>query len=179
MSTRPRRRALGEEGVTLVELILYSMITMLVLSGLTMIFINMWNAQSDVETVTHSTARGQQVGAQIERAVRNAEAVQVSDAGRTLRVHTTLGGGLACQAWSVDDGTLYIDSGTGPLAASGSWGDWAEWGRDLVNVPGTEFFAGDASGLSYAFRFTTTGAPVDIAGEAHARSSTGGTAPCW
>jgi hypothetical protein len=177
MTTSNRRgNARDEEGITLVEQIVVMAVTLIVLGGLALVFINMWRAQSNVDSTTFSTARGQQIGEQIERAVRNAEAVRVDDGGNTLRVHTRLPGAAACQAWSVSGSDLRVASGMGPL---GSPTTWAAWTSNLAPLPSGAHFTGDADGLEYAFRFQTSGAPVDISGESYARTASDVSAPCW
>lgn len=170
-----------DAGLSLIELIIYVVLASVILGGMATILINSWSTQQDVQTTTQATNRGQLIGQSIERAVRNAEAFDVSPDGTMLRVHTTLGGDRACQAFWFTGGAAYMTSSAGPLPAATTVAWPAPWiPGGVVQNGSTAFFVQDNFALTYTFDIETESAPVRFEGDVSQRTpETGATTPCW
>lgn len=175
---RNRDAGPDDAGLSLIELIIVVVVMGILSGAIVMILVNSWNTQQDVNSTTVATNEGQVYASSIERAVRNAEAIEVTG-GSVLKVRTTLAGARQCQSFR-----FVASAGAGDAAylASGSsapaWG--GAWIREKAAVIGGQpyfAFAGDA--VTYAFRITTDSAPVLFQGRVAARNTLGGGAPCW
>ncbi|NLP85899.1 hypothetical protein HF576_18875 [Microbacterium sp. CFH 90308] len=170
----------SDAGITLVELIIYVLVSSTLLLATAMILINSVNAQRDVLSMSEATARGQAMGATIERALRNAVAVDVATdpTGATLRVHTSLAGALECQGFVFSGGDARTALSDSALSAPSGW---TVWESGILPSGAEAFFTPDDAGVAYAFEIATDAAPVRIAGETATRInvSAGVTAPCW
>ncbi|WP_045299046.1 type IV pilus modification PilV family protein [Microbacterium trichothecenolyticum] len=109
----------------------------------------------------------------------NALDFDVDDAtGTELRVRTSLGGNLACQASLLKDGDARFTTSSGALPALAS--DWARWENGIAQYASTPFFVENGDVVTYTFDIETDSAPVRFSGEAAARSTaTGVSLPCW
>lgn len=173
------RRAEAEAGLSLIELIIYILLASVLLSAMALILANSWRTQEDVTSVTQATNRGQVMGSAIERAMRNALDFDVDDAtGTELRVRTSLGGSLACQAFLLQDGQARLSVSSAAIPAISS--NWADWASGIAQNGSTPFFVENGDTVSYTFDIETDSAPVRFSGEAAARSTaTGVSSPCW
>ncbi|MDR7190286.1 Tfp pilus assembly protein PilW [Microbacterium sp. BE35] len=169
----------GDAGLSLIELIIYILLSSLLLSAMAVVLVNSWSTQKDVASVTQATNRGQVIGSAIERAMRNALDFDVDDAtGTELRVRTSLGGNLACQAFLLKDGDARFTTSSGALPTLAS--DWARWENGIAQYASTPFFVENGDVVTYTFDIETDSAPVRFSGEAAARSTaTGVSSPCW
>ena len=142
-----------------------------------MILINSWRTQEAVLSETEATNRGQLVSSAIERAVRNALALEVTG-GSTLRVHTSLGASRACQGFGLGGDVATMTQNAGPLGAT--WPEWQD-GIDAIpgELPGDALLHADGATVTYAFEIPTDAAPVRFVGTVSARNPTGVTSPCW
>ncbi|WP_193596362.1 PilW family protein [Microbacterium sp. YJN-G] len=167
----------GDAGVTLVELIIGMLIGTVVLGVSVLIFANSLQTQATVTSVTQATNEGQIVASTIERAVRNADFIDVSADQRTLQVQTSLGGALTCQGFHLDGDTIRMTLRSTPLGDPALWPAW----QDGVAAHGSDPFVARAGrGVVYAFDMTTDATPVLFTGEASLRSiSTGQARTCW
>ena len=166
-----------DEGVTLVELILYMIIGSLVASVIVMVLVNTFRAQSNVVSETSATTRGQLVASTLERSMRNALAYSVSSDGSTLLVRTSLDNYLVCQGFALSStsGAQFIQTSSS-LPASSTWPVWQSGVTQHGSMP---FITQTLNGVSYSFDVTTDSSPVHIAGTTTARNLTGVTSPCW
>jgi prepilin-type N-terminal cleavage/methylation domain-containing protein len=170
----------ADSGLSLIELIVVVVITGIVLGAVATIFVNSWRTQEEVLRVSEATNRGQLVTSAVERAVRNAVAVDVVSAGggTALRVKTTLGGSLGCQGFFLVDGGSHWTTSAGALSATPA--DWPEWTDGVEQQGATPFFTLTAEGaVEYAFDVETESAPVRFNGEVSPRSLAEGSSPCW
>lgn len=166
-----------DDGISLIELIVYVLIASVLLLATAAILSNSWSTQRNVTNVTNATNRGQVMTSTIERAMRNAIAFDVSVDGSTLLVHTSLTGSLACQGFSLVTGESRMSLSPTALGASSTW---PVWQPGVAQRGSTPFFAETGTTVAYTFDITTTAAPVRFAGQAAARSAaTGVSAPCW
>jgi Tfp pilus assembly protein PilE len=170
-----------DAGIGLIELIVAIVISGLILAGIATILARSWLTQESVTSVTQATTRGQLVSAAIERAVRNALYIQVSDSGRLLQVSTSLSGNLKCQGFRLSG-----DSGGSARFATDStsldaWSTWPIW-EEGISVQGTAPFFDDsvAGVISYSFQIATESAPVKFSGDVLPRSiQEGDNDSCW
>ncbi len=173
-----KRQHDDESGISLIELIVYVLLSSIIVVSTAMILVNSWTTQRDVTSTTEATNRGQAMGSTIERAIRNALDFEVSTDGTELRVRTSLTGTLRCQGFLLVDGTarMTISSGALPTAATG----WPLWDTGVARDGVTPYFSATGQQIAYAFKITTDSAPVRITGEASTRSTpTGVSSPCW
>lgn len=168
----------SDEGVSLIELIVYVLLSSLVLIATSSILINSWLTQQTVTSVSEATNRGQSMGQTIERAMRNGLDFDVSADGTELRVRTSLGGSLTCQGFRLTAGQARIAQSAGALPASSA--SWTIWQPGVVQNGATDFFVAAGARVTYTFDLATESASVRFMGEASTRSAaTGVSAPCW
>lgn len=171
------RLGADERGLSLIELVVAILLSGILSIVIASILANSWQTQEDVVTVTAGTDRGQVLGAAIERAVRNAVAVEVLNGGTVLRTRTTLDGALACQGFVLTDGEARWSSSTSLLGSSAGWPIW----KDGIAQRGTTpFFVQELDGtVAYTFDIKTESSPVRFAGEVSPRSLSVGSSSCW
>ncbi|WOQ70428.1 hypothetical protein RYJ27_04255 [Microbacterium limosum] len=170
--------ASDDAGITLIEVILYVLLSSLILIAVSMILITSLNTQRDVAGVTEATSRGQGMGAVIERALHNGLAFDVSADGTQLRVRTSLEGNLECQAFLLTDGQARMTQSASAIPSDPS--TWSNWEQNVLPDGAAPYFDATGSSVSYSFTIATDSAPVRISGQAAVRAvATGVTAPCW
>jgi len=124
-----RRRAHGDEGMSLVELIVYMVLTVLLGGLVATTFINGQHAQARAKSLADASNEGQLAVAQIEQSIRNGwpAKVPLADAGfgnNLLIVKTRVGddGSVAsswnCQAFYYDSATKAIYRWTTPATVT-------------------------------------------------------------
>jgi hypothetical protein len=167
-----------DAGLSLIELIVYVLLSSIIVLTTAMILINSWNTQENVTSTSDATTRGQSMGAAIERAVRNGLSFDISTDGTTLRVRTSLPGRLGCQGFLLSTGQARLTQSSAALASPAT--TWASWQQGIAQDGATKFFVADGQTITYTFEIETESAPVRIVGEASTRSTpTGVTSPCW
>lgn len=178
--TQAAKGARDDAGLTLIELIMYMLLASVLLGAMATILVNSWSTQRDVQTTNEATNRGQLIGQSIERAMRNAQAFDVSTDGTLLRVDTRLGGSRRCQGFWMNGGAAYMTTSASalPSAVTPDWPD--PWQSGVVQNGSTRFFEQDGLSVTFTFDITTDSAPVRFQGEAAMRTpATGGSSPCW
>ena len=170
-----------EDGLGLIELIVSIVVAGIVFAAIATIFTRSFQTQEQVISVSDATTRGQLVGSAIERAVRNALYVQVSESGGVLRVSTSLDGSLKCQGFRISSaagGSAQFSSSETGLTDPTTWPEW-QTGIEAQGV--TPFFDDSVPGVvSYEFQVGTEAAPVRFRGEVTLRSiQEGSNDSCW
>jgi prepilin-type N-terminal cleavage/methylation domain-containing protein len=162
-----------DDGLSLIELIVAVVVSGIVTVAIATIFVNSWNAQKDVLSVSEATNRGQLVGSSIEKAVRNAVYVNAPDS-ETLLVRTSLD--VGCFGFHIgeavnDDGdaitTIRTTAGGAPLPATG---DWSVWKPEIELKASASSLTKVGTTVEYVLVIETDAAPVVIQGEVTQRS---------
>lgn len=170
--------ARDDGGISLIELIVYVLLSSIIVLTTAMILINSWTTQQSVTSTTEATTRGQAMGSAIERAMRNGLNFSVSADGTTLRVRTSLPGRLACQGFLLTSGQARLTQSSGLLTTPAT--TWTPWHQGIAQDGTTKFFVDDGETVTYTFEIETDSAPVRFVGEVSTRSTpTGVTSPCW
>ena len=109
----------GDKGVSLIELIIYSMLSVVVLFIVGSLLISSLSAQGTVRKSSQASSTGQLVSKSVTQGIRNASSMQliVPSAGTQLLKARTVGAGIdpiwRCQAWYFGNGEVrYTTSGT-------------------------------------------------------------------
>ena len=116
-ATRDKRHHL-EAGITLVELLIYALLSLVVLAVVGGVLATGLRTQATVQTVTDATITAQQIVSSIQSGVRNASAVTVVSpptAGSQMLIARVVGmdpssAAPSCQAWyysPLDGGALW------------------------------------------------------------------------
>lgn len=136
MNAQRRFREHPESGMTLVELLIYSMLLVVILTIAGGIMINSLQSQQTVSTVSSAASTGQLVSTSVSQGIRNAsafEAAAPTSLGQLLRSRTVsvTNAGVAtwqCQAWfRTSDGDLYTKSAATLIAAPTTVTDLTTW----------------------------------------------------
>lgn len=163
----------SEAGLSLIELIVAMIVSIIVLVGVATILINSLLTQNQVLSMTEATNRGQLISTQIERAMRNAAYFEVSPDGAALMVRTTFTGERRCQAFLLGDGVaqMKMDELEVEVADWGTWLDAEQYPRFEVSVqvPAAGAFTAAGDTLRYDFSVETDSAPVYFSGESSYR----------
>lgn len=156
-------RASADAGMSLVELLIYSLllVTILVIAGA--IIMNSLTTQQTVTTVTSATSAGQLVSSSVEQGIRNASSFQVATPtafgqalrSRTVRVTQAGVSTWQCQAWfRTSGGDFYTRVGNATIAVPATAGDLTSWTLISrgVNLPAgvTQAFTGSSGQLTLA-----------------------------
>ncbi|MGX5771327.1 hypothetical protein ACWKWN_11285 [Microbacterium trichothecenolyticum] len=184
----------SEAGMTLIELIVGVVVSLLVLSGIASVLVNSFLTQNAVLSTSEATNRGQLVGSAVEKAMRNAVYSTVTAGGTILLVETTFdapGDARHCQAFRLADETAQTASSATDITVP-VWGTWLKddaantWSA-LVRQNGTTPFFEQTNpsqpngGVRYVFDIETDSAPVVFRGEVRPewQPAAGGDATCW
>jgi hypothetical protein len=195
-------RDLEDDGASLIELIIYTIVLGLLMTGISTMFVNMWLTQEQVDARTQATTHGQLVSSEVEKAMRNATGFKVTGGGTTLLVQTSLAGAQKCQAFHFDpaggidgQGTLQMVLASAPAPLPSAGYAWQDGITSHTDATFAQFFTGvnaagsptvtNQIGVHYSFaakasdRSTDIG-PVIFTGTGFARNSIlGSTTTCW
>ena len=170
-----------EAGVSLVEVIMYSALTALVLSVLGGVFYVGTKTQGAVMSRDAATGAAQVASNSLQASVRNASSVSVS--GRVLKARVATGsGGWQCIVWALTlDNKLVYKAGPGPITST-DYSTWAVLALGAGVGPVGPAFGPDGTGtlLSYSLAFTSGSVTVPVAGVVTANAlGPGGPESCW
>jgi type II secretory pathway pseudopilin PulG len=112
-----------QQGFSLIELIVYTLISSMLLTVVASVFISLYSVQEDVLQSGKSAGELQLVAASINYGVRNSTAVSLSEtaAGQLLLAETLTGAdeaGTVCQAWWFDGEGMSMYASSGPTRES-------------------------------------------------------------
>lgn len=189
MKTNMTRQARGEQGLGLIELMIYAAFSLVVLGMVGSIFIVMLTTQQNVLTTNSSAASAQLVATTIETGIRNstAFALTTEPSGNQFLVARSAGSGAnpswQCIAWyySVDGSLRYHRSDSAITApSSGELSSWTLLGTGLVPTQGTTIFSGSQAVLNLDFQARNPGTPtVTIATSVSPQAGPVESAPCF
>jgi len=169
-----------DEGVTLVELIIYLAVGALILALMAGLLINGLKSQAQTTDRDTATARSTIVTNSLQTSIRNATAFKVETNGLTVRAVVVTGAATwQCRAWSVSGGNLmYKTSSTViPVTSTAGWTTLAP--GVAVTAPATTAFTAVGNQLSAAFTVTAGAAAVPVTTGVVAQATLGGAGPCW
>ncbi len=169
-----------ETGMTIVEVIIYSALTALVLSVLGGLFFVGFKTQAATGGRDAATGAAQVVSNSLQAAVRNASSVSVT--GTVLKARVASGAtGWQCVTWAVTTDNLLVYK-TAPAAITST--DYSSWTVLATGASGRlgggAAFSGDSAQVSYSLAFSSGGITVPVAGTVTANSyGTGSPESCW
>jgi Tfp pilus assembly protein FimT len=174
--SRPRLHSLDEQGVTLVELIVYIVVAGVILAGMAGLFANAWTSQAQTTDRDLATGRANVIAASLQTSVRNASALRHSGGVLTAVVATGTTG-WQCRAWRLNGDVLQYKTGNDKAALTAT-----PWGSLATGVSGTLAaglpFSVAGRQLSVGMNVRVNDANVPLSSGVTAQA-TGGTTSCW
>jgi hypothetical protein len=180
-----------ESGLTLVELLLYVLLALLVLSVAGGMLINSIRTGSQVDRSTAAANTGQLIMRSVQSGVRNATQVGLtSTSGNQLLSVTTTNGltpvVLSCQAWyytPTAGGSLYMrrTAATAPIPApdSTTLGSWTLLGTG-ISVSGGQVFTATAGLVTVSLNIdAATASPLSLTSPASTLNLVTVGTPCF
>lgn len=169
LADRAVGRAGSDAGFSLVELLVYVVLSALAMAVLGGIMLNGFRVQTTVTSIGSASATASIISRSVEQGIGNASAFKIEPAtalGQLLRARTATGaaGGTAtwtCRAWfySAADSRFYTKSGASMIAAPTAASDLSSWTLLGTGVSSTSAFSlgSSASVLKLSFTVTATG----------------------
>lgn len=163
-----------DEGVTLVELLIYMMLAIIVLTIISAILINSLRAENTVRASAAATDTAQLAAQSLNRGVHNASAIEVSTPAaditvvRTRSLDSSAVGVWQCQAWAVVDGQLRTTSASTAINVPTSAAEVASWllvAEGIEPIGANPLFSLAADERSLAVGFTVangSGIPITL-----------------
>lgn len=182
--TEERSKSDTEAGATLIELIIYGLLSALLLTLVAVIFINAWVAQAATVDRDAATGQANAVTASLQQTVRNSTHVR-SPNGATLVATVATGGTPECRVWIVDDGKLKYKRGeyAGGEFSTVPDDTWATLASEVRGtLAGAAFSTPTSTEAVYGLEFAQSGdtaraAPVAVNGTVVAQAF-GGSGQC-
>lgn len=179
----PKRPRLDDEaGLSLVEVIMYSALTVLVLTVVGGMFFASFQAQATALERDTATGAAQVVSSSLQSGIGNASEVLVSTDAKMVQARVATGvAGWRCMAWVLtDDGNLVVkDSST--AITSTDYSTWVVLGTGATGqLAGGGAFSGTPTTAQFALKFASGKATAPVAGSVTANASgTGEPSSCW
>lgn len=163
-----------ETGVSLVELLIYMLLSVTVLTIIASILINSLEAQNTVRTSAEATSTAQLAAQSLNRGVHNASAIEVSSpaAGvtvvRTRSLDSSAAGVWRCEAWAVAGGELRTTTSAAAIPVPTSSAEVASWllvteGVEPIGTNPVFSLAADERSLAVGFTVANgSGIPVTL-----------------
>lgn len=167
-------------GISLVEVIMYSTLTVLVLTVVASLFYVGFQTQAVAGDRDTATGHAQLVANTLQSSIGNASAISVTGSSVQARVATGTSG-WQCEAWVVtDDQKLVYRISDSPITDT-DYGSWTLLATGVSGgLSGGEAFSGTANQLDYSLRFASGSVTVPIAGAATATAfGPGSPESCW
>ena len=153
----------GESGVSLIELLMYCLLSVAVLYIVGSLLITSLTAQGTVQKSSQASSNGQLVSKSVTQGIRNASSMQliVPSAGTQLLKARTVGAGAdpvwRCQAWYFGNGEVrYTTSGT-TIPAPADVATWTLLSTGIQPISGTTVFTLAGRQLDVAMKVRDNG----------------------
>lgn len=123
----------SDDGVSLVELLIYMLLAVTVLTIIAAILINSLRAENAVRASASATDSAQLAAQSLNRGIHNASAIEVSTPAsgvtvvRTRSLDASADGLWQCQAWAVVDGQLRTTSSAAAIAVPTTAAEVGSW----------------------------------------------------
>ncbi len=182
-TTRPRvaHPVADDAGMTLVELIMYIMLSALFLGLLATLFATTLTAGQQTRNRDTATGTAQVVSESLQTSVRNAALVRVD--GAQLRAVVATGASQwECRAWVLQSGELRYRASAAAIPVGTATTGWAVLATGVVGTKaaGSPFVLSSTDSVSIGYRVTVGEASVNITSAATAQAKSEGTIPaCW
>lgn len=169
---RPRDLSRSDErGITLVELLVYMLLAVVVLTIVGAVLINSFRAENQVRDAAQSNSTAQLVAESLGQGIRNASAVEISTPAvgsillRTRSIDRSEAGGWFCYAWLLSGGELRTERSVGAIPApdAATAATWTLLATDVEAVGATPLLALGANDRSVDVTLTVgvgEGVPV-------------------
>lgn len=171
-----------DEGSTLVELIMYGMLTAVLLGLLAVLFTSGLTSGASSTERDQATGRAQLIANSVQSSIRNASDFRVD--GAVLRARVATGAtGWTCEAWAVSPaGALMHRSSASAIALpTSSYTGWTALAQGVTGTgSGGAPFVKSGKSLSLALAVTSGAATIPVsAGTLAQASQQGAAASCW
>lgn len=170
-----------DAGMTLVELIMYILLSALFLGLLATLFATTLTAGQQTRNRDTATGTAQVVSESLQTSVRNAAIVRVD--GAQLRAVVATGASQwECRAWALQSGELRYRASTSAIPVGTATTGWTVLARGVVGTKaaGSPFVLSSSDSVSIGYRVTVGEASVDITSAATAQAKSEGSVPaCW
>lgn len=151
MLRNARTRIAEDDGITLVEVLIAAVLSLIVLGVMAGMFISTTNAEANVRGLTTATTQSQLAWNTIDRSTRNSSIVAVASVGsdmvlraRTVGSGTTAVWGCTAFYWSATDKTIRYSTSTSAIAAPANTAAQRSWtllADNVVKTGSTAVFA--------------------------------------
>lgn len=179
MSAQPAPTG-DESGISMVEVIIYSALTSLLLSVLAGLFYVGFRTQAATGGRDAATGAAQVASNSLQTAVRNSSSVSV--AGTILKARVASGDtGWQCVAWVLTADNKLVYKASPAAITSTDYSSWAVLATGASGqLAGGAAFSGGPGQVSYSLAFTSGGVTVPVAGAVTANAhGTGSPESCW
>lgn len=130
-----------DDGLTLVEILVYLFVSVVVLGSLAVMFVNGLRAQTQATDRDSATGSGNVVSNSLLTSIRNASGFTVVDGSALIATVATGGEGWECRAWALTDGELRYTTAPTELSATDTSG-WSVMARGVTGtLAGGSLFA--------------------------------------
>jgi prepilin-type N-terminal cleavage/methylation domain-containing protein len=181
----------SEEGFTLIEVLVSSMLLVLVLAIAGALIGSLSTTSRTVSSLTATTSSVQVAAESVERGIRNSSDFLLSVptgtdqllVARTAQSGTTLN--WACSAWyysSANGGSIRFKTSPTAITAptASQLAQWTLLAKGVVPSSGTTIFSGSSPTLSFSIKSTSTGAgSATIKSTVLSRAGSSGTPACY
>lgn len=180
MIRRGSARLGDDEGVTLVELVVYIVVAAILLGLVASLFATGMRSQAETRNRDTATTTAQVAADSLHASVRNAAAFRVD--GSFLRARVAIGqSGWECRAWGLTAAKQLVYRVSPTSIAIDSTAGWTVLASGVTGQKsGGSPFSGSGDRLDIAFTVTVGSAAVPIAdGVARQAASEGSATSCW
>lgn len=169
-----RRRESDDSGFSLIELLIYMVLSIVVLTMIASILINSLRAEGIVRESSQATSTAQLAAQSLNRGIHNASAIEVMTPAsgitllRTRSIDSADAGTWRCEAWAVVDGEIRTTTSSAAIAPPTDPSMTATWlllAEGAAPIGSTPYFSLGADDRSLAVALTigdASGVPVTI-----------------